>query len=295
MKRAVRRPVLRYHGGKFRLAPWIISHFPPHRVYVEPYGGAGSVLLTKPRSFAEVYNDIDDEVVNVFQVMRDPRKAAQLKAALDLTPFARREFERAYQPAKAPVERARRTIIKAFLGRRSGSIWDRTPARAAFASKRHNPSTPTGFRSHSWAHHKAAPSDWLTYPECLASFTTRLNGVVIECREAADVLVTHDRVDTLHFIDPPYVRSTRDHKAAYGHEMTDAQHRMLSVVLHGLKGMVVLCGYASPLYSELFADWETVTKETRAGDASLRTEVLWLSPTCSKALRASRSQLEIVA
>lgn len=99
---AVERPLLRWHGGKFLLADWIIAHFPAHRVYVEPFGGAGSVLLRKAR------NDLDDEAVNLFRVMRDPEHAARLISGLTLTPFARREFEVSYQPSADPVERARR-------------------------------------------------------------------------------------------------------------------------------------------------------------------------------------------
>ncbi|MEN2983189.1 MAG: DNA adenine methylase [Thermus sp.] len=48
------RPVLRYYGGKWRLAPWILRHFPPHEVYTEAFGGSAAVLLRKPEAPLEV-------------------------------------------------------------------------------------------------------------------------------------------------------------------------------------------------------------------------------------------------
>ena len=106
-------PLIRYHGGKWRLAPWIIQHLPPHRCYVEPFGGGASVLLRKPRAYAEVYNDLDDEIVNLFRVARDDGE--RLALACELTPFARGEFEDAYdQAAGDPLEQARRTVFRSF-------------------------------------------------------------------------------------------------------------------------------------------------------------------------------------
>lgn len=92
----ITRPVLRYPGGKYRIAKWIISHFPQHNFYVEPYGGAGSVLMHKAKCQGEIYNDLDGDVVNVFRILRDLKKAKELERLLRLTPFA-------YEDIKMPM------------------------------------------------------------------------------------------------------------------------------------------------------------------------------------------------
>jgi hypothetical protein len=140
----LRRPALRYYGGKWKLANWLIANFPPHRIYVEPFGGGASVLLQKPRSYAEVYNDLDGEIVNVFEVLRCPTTAAKLERALRLTPFSRTEFIRAYRRSRRPIEQARRTIIKSFMGFGSSGIYGNSNR-----GMRTRASTSTGFRSNS--------------------------------------------------------------------------------------------------------------------------------------------------
>jgi len=262
--------VIRYHGGKWRLAPWIISHFPPHRVYVEPYGGAGSVLLRKPRAKGEIYNDLWDRVVDVFRVLRDERLAQDLCRRLTLTPFARSEFD-AVKPESFEtgdiVERARLTITRAYLGHGSNSP---------------DEMQSTGFRSNSMRSNTTPATEWANYPLHISTFVERLRGVVIESRPAIDVMRAFDGADTLHYVDPPYVFETRSRanpycSKGYRHEMTDDDHRGMASALGGLAGMVIVSGYACPLYDDLFSGWRRIETPTFADGARPRTEVLWLN------------------
>ena len=253
------RPVLRWHGGKWILAPWIISHFPEHRVYVEPFGGAASVLMRKPRSYAEVYNDLDDEVVNLFRVLRSDR-AQCLIDALRLTPFAAAEFSDAYARDDDDLERARRTVVKSFMGFGSNGIQRKT-----------------GFRSNSNRSGTTPARDWVNYPENLANVVDRMRGVVILNRDATEVMAAHDGPKALHYVDPPYVASTRDAGPDYAHEMDDDQHAALLRFLRTLKGRVVLSGYPHPTYDAALHDWRRVERKALADGARERTEVLWMN------------------
>ncbi|SCM79855.1 putative methyltransferase [uncultured Pleomorphomonas sp.] len=283
------RPVLRWHGGKWRLAPWIISHFPAHRTYVEPFGGAASVLIRKPRAYGEVYNDLDGEVVTLFRVLRDEPSARRLQDLLRLTPFARQEFREAYEPTDDPIERARRLVIRSFMGFGSNAH--------ASAAKGHR---STGFRANSSRSGTTPALDWAHYPDAMDALIERLAGVVIECRPAIEVMRQHDRPETLHYVDPPYVLATRVQGnkydlgwRMYAHEMTDEDHAVLLDVLRGLSGMVVLSGYSHPLYDDTLAGWHRLELDTYADGARPRTEVLWLNQACRGALDAEREQLEI--
>lgn len=270
--RKVERPILRYHGGKFLLAKWIISNFPKHKVYVEPFGGGGSVLMQKPRAYAEVYNDKWDVVVNVFQVLRNPVHATELERALRLTPFSRSEFQKLEEinisDIEDTIEKARVTIFRSFAG---------------FGSAAVNNKYKTGFRSNSNRSGSTPAHDWVNYPDHINSFVERLQGVVIENRDYKDVIKQHDSKETLFYVDPPYLHSTRNmsrNNSAYHHELTNEQHVELSELLKSVKGKVVLSGYNSKLYDELYSDWYKVERAAHADGAVDRIEVLWISPNC---------------
>lgn len=260
------RPVLRYHGGKFLLAKWIISHFPPHTVYVEPFAGAASVFMAKPRcKGAEVINDVDSEVVNVFRVLRNREQAAELERLIRLTPFAREEFRAAYELTDNPIERARQTIIRSFMG---------------FGTSGVNKGINTGFRTKVYNSRTTCARDWKNYPDAIAAFVERLQGVTVENVSALKLIRQHDKPDTLIYCDPPYVPETRNMKedsCRYRHDMTEADHRELAAALLASPAMIVLSGYACPLYDELFGDWRQVQCEAFADGARPRTETLWLS------------------
>jgi len=272
METKIKRPVLRYHGGKFRLAKWIISHFPEHRIYVELFGGAASVLMQKERSYAEVYNDVWDTVVNVFQVLRNPEAAADLEMSLRLTPFSRKEFDECEEvelnAITDPIEKARRTILRSFAG---------------FGSASTNSKYATGFRANSNRSGSTPAHDWANYPDNIKSFVNRLQGVVIEHRDYKKIIEQQDSEQTLFYVDPPYVHSTRNMKrgnAAYAHEFTEDDHIELSNILKGVKGAVVLSGYHSQLYAKLYEGWTVIEKDTYGDGAVKRVEVLWLNSNC---------------
>jgi DNA adenine methylase len=167
------------------------------------------------------------------------------------------------------VECARLTILRSYAG---------------FGSASTNGEFSSGFRCNSNRSGTTPAHDWVNYPSHIYSFVERLRGVVIENREALDVITQHDGLETLFYVDPPYPHSTRNMQrgnAAYAVEMTDDDHRELAEVLHQVAGMVVLSGYPCDLYDkELYADWHRIEREHRADGARPRLEILWMNRDC---------------
>jgi DNA adenine methylase len=289
----VGRPILRWHGGKWKLARWLMGFFPEHRIYVEPFGGAGSVLIRKPRVYAEIYNDLDDVVVNLFRVLRDDAKSMRLIEALRVTPFAREEFTDALEAAEDDIERARHLIVRSYMGfgsnAHSGSaVADKTGFKSY---TRPDDYRSTGFRANSNRSGTTPAHDWANYPDALPAIVERLRGVIVEQRPAIDVMRQHDGPATLHYVDPPYLPETRSPSNKYDlkhrmyrHELTPDDHRELLTFLKTLEGFVILSGYPAPLYDEALPDWRRETCAAHADGARERTEVVWLNPACAAAL-----------
>ena len=252
------RPVLRYHGGKWRIAPWVIGFFPEHETYVESFGGGGSVLLRKPESRNEVYNDLDEELCNLFKVLRG--RGSQLIKLLKLTPFSRTEFERCFEHGGSDIERARKSVFRSICGFGTAGYFRKTGFSTSIKGG--------NCRSHEWAN----------YPESLSAVVERFRRVVVENRPAIDVMQRNDSPSTLHYVDPPYVSETRSSAKDYHHEMTDEQHVELAECLHSLKGTVVLSGYPSKLYARLFNSLRTHDRLTTTQSNEQRTERIWIKP-----------------
>jgi len=253
------RPIIRYHGGKWRLAPWIISLMPSHRRYVEPFAGAASVLLRKPRADFEVLADLDGEIVGLFRAARD--HGPELRRRLALTPYARAEFKSSYEPSDDPIEQARRTVIRAAMGYGSNA----------------GSGAGTGFRAALRAPGTSTAQDWASYPSALDAIIKRLRGVVIEHRHAHECIAAYDADDALHYIDPPYVPSSRDRGTDYRHEMSEQDHIDLAALLMRVSGAVMISGYRCQLYDDLYAGWRRIDMRAHADGGRERMESIWMS------------------
>ncbi len=260
------RPPLRYYGGKWRIAPWIISFFPEHEAWVEVFGGAAGVTLRKPRSKIEVYNDLDSQVFNFFKVLRNPEQMAELVRLVDLTPFGREEFELAYEQSADPVEAARRFCVRTYFGHGTCSL---------------DPSDSNGFRSNDFKAGKSYAREWAGVPAAIANAANRFQGVTIEHLDFRKLIPKFDHPQALLYVDPPYPMSTRSAGGkGYVHELTDERHRELHWLLANVKAKVMVSGYSCRLYDELYRNWRREEKKTTAnGQAGAvpRTEVLWMN------------------
>lgn len=190
------RTVFPYPGGKSRYADFVVKRVPEHTAYVEVFGGAAGVLFNKPRSKVEVYNDIDDDLVQFFEVLRD--RGDDLIEWLRAVPYARTVFEQwktdfytGHRPDD-PIERAGRFFALRYM-QYSGVY----RCRSAMSS-----STAAGSGTN-------AAQRFANKRDRLGEFARRLDGVQIESMDYTDVVEKYDHPSTVFYFDPPYYGTAR--------------------------------------------------------------------------------------
>ena len=250
------KPPFSYYGGKTKLAPAIADMLPEHKHYIEPFAGSLAVLLAKTPAPQETVNDLDSKLVTFWRVLRD--RPDDLWRACALTPHAREELAAAQGATADEVEQARRVWVILTQSRshtvKATGWWQRIAP---------NPYTPANYMA--------------AYADRIASAATRLRGVAIENRDALDMIRSYGKhPDNLLYLDPPYLGSTR--VSNYRHEMlTDKSHAEFADAVAGCVAKVVVSGYDSPLYAELFPGWHTVRMRgaSTLSGATDRIETLW--------------------
>ena len=252
---------MNYPGQKWGIAKKIISYFQEHIIYCEPFFGSGSVFFNKSRCRMEVINDIDDDVVNLFKVIRD--QSEELARLIYYTPYSRQEFENCYDRENvSDIERARRFLTGSFQSLSSSthyrSGWKRTGVL-------------------SW--HSISKA-WAKVHNSILEAAERLRGVEIEKKDALELIPQYNCHECLLYLDPPYIHGTRK-LYMYNHEFYKTeQHSKLLCLLLRHKGPVVLSGYDNQLYEDLLvkADgWNKVIIGGRSRNGKVTEECLWIN------------------
>lgn len=251
--------VVKYPGSKWSIANWIISFFPEHHSYLEPFFGSGAVLFTKSRSNIETVNDLDGNVINLFKwIKKDPERLAH---EIYWTPYARQVYENAFVSVpEDSLQKAVNFYIKLNMGHGFRTNGEKV-----------------GWKNDVQGRERAyAAQDWVNLPEKIIQAAERLRGVQIENRPAVELIQKFNYPNVLIYADPPYVLSTR-HGKQYRCEMSDKEHNELLDVLLEYKGPVLLSGYDSRLYNDRLKDWYREETTCYSQVCSKKKEILWMN------------------
>lgn len=254
------KAILKYPGSKWALADWIIGFFPEHHSYLEPFFGSGAVLFRKPRSHIETINDLDGNVINLFEwIKNDPEKLAH---EIYWTPYARQVYEDTY--AAVPEDSLQKAVnfyIRAQMGHGFRTNGEKV-----------------GWKSDVQGRERAyAASDWCSLPERIPEAAERLRGVQIECRPAVEVMRRFNYKKVLIYLDPPYMSGTR-HGKQYKCEMYDeSSHVELLSAAVQHKGPLLISGYDTDLYNDMLKGWHKEEMLCYTQSRSRKREVLWMN------------------
>lgn len=253
------KAVMKYPGSKWSIAKWIISFFPEHHSYLEPFFGSGAVLFNKSRSNIETVNDLDGNVVNLFEwIRKDPEKLAR---EIYLTPYARQVYDEAFSAvSEGSLQKAVNFYIRLNMGHGFRTTGEKV-----------------GWKNDVQGREKAyAAMDWKQLPEKIMQAAERLRGVQIENRPAVELIERFNYPNVLVYADPPYVLGTR-HGKQYRCEMEDKDQNDLLDVLLSHKGPVLLSGYDNDLYNDRLEGWHREETFCHSQSCSRKREILWMN------------------
>ncbi len=253
------KAVFKYPGSKWSLAKWIISFFPEHHSYLEPFFGSGAVLFNKPRSNIETVNDLDGNVVNLFEwIRKDPERLAH---EIYWIPYSRQLYDDAF--ASEPEDSLGKAV----------NFYIRLNMGHGFRTN----GEKVGWKNDVQGRERAyAALDWCRIPEKIMEAAERLRGVQIENRPAVELMQRFNSPKVLVYLDPPYVLGTR-HGKQYRYEMDDAAHADLLDAALAHKGPVILSGYENPLYNDRLKSWHREEAVSYSQVASRKKEILWMN------------------
>lgn len=248
----VKRP-LNYYGSKERLCPTIHALIPPDvSTWVDLFCGSAVVTLSKPRHDREVINDLNHDIVNLFDVLRSDR-AGELYQRIELTPYAEELLRRVYvlKPASDPVEQAWRFLITSWFGR---------------GGDNHK----TGFR---WSKGQNTSPEfiWTKMPDRLRTVATRLRGICIRNADALKIIKDYDRPDCCLFVDPPY---PGDVGRRYAVKMRPADHEALAAALRDCSARIIMTMNPGTLYDQALSSWHRTDVTVMGGRAAKKPEVI---------------------
>ena len=216
-------------GGKFYIRKWIISKFPPHHTYVEPFGGAAYVLLCKAPSKVEVYNDIDGNLVNLFEQART--HTDELIEYLESFPYSRKIHDTWLDEWK--------------LGMKGNNDIERA-ARFFYIS---NSSVNGRFSTFSTSALKNNAKSFYGKLNNIRDFANRMRNVVIENLDFEKCIKAYDTENTLFYIDPPFY-NTDYYFVNFSHE----DHVRLYETIKDIKGKFILSYYPHSIIMEMYGN-----------------------------------------
>ena len=227
------KPAFGYYGAKQRVSPSIIDLFPPHNAWVEVFCGSSAMTLAKKVAPIEVINDLDGIIVNVFKQLRENSK--KLVELIELTPYAREEFEKAklINKSDSDLERARKFLIVSMMTV-NATVGD---PRCGFSIS----------SSYSRNGKEARVNRWNNLSERIANVVERLRNVRVENKDAREIVeMFSDRPATLMYLDPPYYVD-RSHDYVIDAKEKEFHEELLSLCCKS-KAMIIISHYENSLY-----------------------------------------------